>query len=181
MRKMTYTQAATCGENLKVKVTPEQSEKMQRAGKTWQDGSLQHDFASQQAVWAWLGQGTNKVKNKTSGCVYGFNGKYGLFNFTDDDLAVITFDFYRNWQKYTPPKLIMVNGIEVPAPLESLDGFDSNQFVWVVCFSVIEDKVLVARAGSDFAQNSVKLRLVYANEADARLLAKAMLEFEVVE
>ena len=41
MRKMTYQQAATCGKNLKARVTPEQSEKMQLAwfagGKAWTD------------------------------------------------------------------------------------------------------------------------------------------------
>ena len=41
MRKMTYKQAATCGEKLKARVTHEQSEKMQRAwfanGKAWAD------------------------------------------------------------------------------------------------------------------------------------------------
>lgn len=42
MIKMTYTEAATCGMNLKVRVTPDKSEKMQlawfAAGKTWQGG-----------------------------------------------------------------------------------------------------------------------------------------------
>ena len=42
MRKLTYKQAATCGEKLKARVTPEQSEKMQRAWfaaeKKWRDG-----------------------------------------------------------------------------------------------------------------------------------------------
>ena len=50
MRKMTYKQAATCGENLKVRVTPEQSEKMQlawfAAGKTWSHGSREVLWAS---------------------------------------------------------------------------------------------------------------------------------------
>jgi len=45
MRKLTYTQAATCGENLKVRVTPEQSVKMQKAwfaaGKSWSNGDKQ--------------------------------------------------------------------------------------------------------------------------------------------
>lgn len=31
MRKMTYTEAATCGENLKVRVTPEQYTKLKLA------------------------------------------------------------------------------------------------------------------------------------------------------
>jgi len=45
MRKMTYQQAATCGKDLKVMVTPEQSEKMQKAWfaarKTWVDASIE--------------------------------------------------------------------------------------------------------------------------------------------
>jgi len=118
MRKLTHEQ--------KVRVTPEQSEKMQRAwfaaGKTWQDGSTaicdtnekylyldkalttgeteryfinqenneielidepQADFASQQEVWAWLGQG-NKVKNLEYGFIAGFkSGEFCRYRIHD--------------------------------------------------------------------------------------------------
>jgi len=228
MKQMTYTQAATCGENLKVRVTPEQSEKMQlawlAAGKTWSNGDnlisknfleflylredgLRHAncgceenfisdnaeeieliddieqpcFASQQEVWAWLGQGKNQVKSKKTGDIYGFNGKYGLFDFTDDDLSDITFEDYKNWQKHISPRLIRVNGVEVPAPLESLDGLS----VVYVAEAAERDKFIEADADCRLSKNILdywlKIGLVYATKEDAIKRAEAMIKFEVVE
>lgn len=140
----------------------------------------QPDFASQQEVWTWLSQGKNQVKHKASGCVYGFNGKYGLFNFTDDDLSTDTFDDYQSWKKHTPPHLISVNGVEVPAPLDSLDGIDS---FWLVILTSKNktDKISVLHQSKDNIKRWLYLGLCYTTKEYAIKRAEAMLKFEVVD
>jgi hypothetical protein len=225
MRQLTYTQAATCGKNLKARVTPEQSEKMQRewfaAGKTWAYGGAepvysndpfmylysdnelcvgdykneftdskaeeielidlpQHDFASQQEVWAWLGQGKNQVKGVKSGDIHGFHGRYGMFNFTKDDLSDLLFDDYKNWKKHTPPRLIRVNGVEVPAPLEKLEG---ESIVFIPSF-ICKDKFEVidlSLVSDEFGEKLIADKVCYATAEDAIKRAEAMIKFEVVE
>jgi hypothetical protein len=222
MRKMTYTQAATCGENLKVRVTPEQSEKMQKAWfaaeKTWADGGdniylhpqddflflyddgelsvssvekeflsssnkeielideLQHDFASQQEVWMWLGQG-NQIKSIEGGEVYGFkNGK--MWNFTTNNAAYcLSFCSIDLWQKYTPPRLIRVNGVEVPVPLESLDGLD---VVYVADIMEVK-KYFKYDVDDGILDYLLSIGLCYATKEDAIKRTEAMMKFEVVE
>ncbi len=228
MRKLTYTQAATCGENLKARVTAEQSEKMQlawfAAGKTWQGGDKsvtayddmrfmfltdvlvhcssydrdcfvidcndeeieliddlpQPDFASQQEVWAWLVSG-NRVKNN-DGNIVGFkDGK--LFCFISNANCIFRFENSGYWQKHTSPRLIRVNGIEVPAPLESLEGVNSywTPVIHKVfnCEKAVELKKLSGWYKSDY--DLLAAGLCYANKEDAIKRAEAMIKFEVVE
>jgi len=177
MIKMTYTEAATCGMNLKVRVTPEKSEKMQlawfAAGKTWQGGrsivtetgmeylyldetlsfghdfiesfnnneaeeieliddTPQPDFASQQDLWRYLSEKdkNNKVINKDKSIIAGFSTCGNLFDYKNHAYFsisgdVVDFSDVIDWEKYTPPRLIRVNSVEVPTPLESFDGIDA--------------------------------------------------------
>ncbi len=136
---------------------------------------LPHDFASQQEVWAWLGKGKNQVKGVKSGDIHGFHGRYGIFNFTNDDLSDLLFDDYKNWQKHTPPRLIRVNGVEVPAPLESLDGLTSVFMAYTCC----PNEPLRLNAKDNVLNG--KLDLCYATKEDAIKRAEAMVKFEVVE
>ena len=218
MRQMTYTQAATCGENLKVLVTPEQSEKMQvawfAAGKkasihinqerflflsdtlyssgylaTFQaredeeieliDDLPQHDFASQQEVLTWLCQG-NKVIHD-NGIVVGFkNGK--LWDFTGNQPFENESDFIgfpNEWGKHTPPRLIRVNGVEVPAPLESLEGIE----VVYISVPTHPEKYLAVQSKTYSDSQMQKWKddsLCYATKEDAIKRAEAMVKFEVV-
>lgn len=233
MRKMTYTQAATCGENLKVRVTPEQSEKMQKAwfaaGKAWDDDSIevceteevflylyddgyltagssisefekhinteikliddlpQYDFASdlpqptfatQQEILTYLCQNDNKVIHECD-MVVGFkNGK--LWDFTDNQPFKNESDFINfpnEWKKHTPPRLIRVNGIEVPAPLESLDGLD---VVYVANIMEIK-KYFKYDVDDGILDYLLSIGLCYATKEDAIKRAEAMRLFEVME
>ena len=221
MRKLTYKQAAECGENLKAWVTPEQSKKMQKVwldkGKTWCNGSSeisvydenmfmfltgslmhcdrnsfigdtweqieliddlpQHDFSSQQEMWAWLGQG-NKVKN-LEGRVYGFKDGV-MWNFTLGYASNAQFTRPKDYQKHTPPRLIRVNGIEVPEPLESLDGFD----VVYIAVPTHPEKYLAVQSKTYSDSQMLEWKnngLCYATKEDAIKRAEAMILFEVVE
>ena len=235
MRKMTYQQAATCGENLKVRVTPEQSEKMQlawfAAGKTWADDLTevsdtdksylflnvvygldccgkesrffnsekekfldsdfeeieliddlpQHDFASQQEVLLWVAQG-NKIKNIKTNSIIGFkDGK--MHNFTGNCDANTLFLNFENWKKHTPPRLIRVNGVEVPAPLDSLKGVESY---WTPAIHAVfgNEKATKINKLSDWSDSDyafLKDGLCYATKEVAIKRAEAMVKFEVVE
>jgi hypothetical protein len=232
MRQLTYTQAATCGENLKSWVTPEQSEKMQlawfAAGKSWTDDSSevsdtknpylilyaddgldccsqkpqfyesakdmflsydheeieliddlpQPDFASQQEVWAWIDKG-NKVKHLVQGITAGFkNGKLWYFNLNLP--ADYSFKDFKNWQKHTPPRLINVNGIEVPAPLDSLEG-SGNVFVVDVTTQNKFQCLTKHHAYHQIQDGEFELNICYATKEDAITRAEAMLKFEVVD
>ena len=166
MRKMTFTKAATCGEDLKSRVTPE----------TW----IAADFANQQEITLWVAQG-NQIKHNKTHKVFGFkNGD--VHNFTDktNDACCELFDLYQEWQKHTQPRLIRVNGIEVPAPLESLDGLE---FVW---FVVASDPKKVFKAET-ISHNPLELKrllnlgLCYPTKEAAIARAEAMLKYEVVE
>lgn len=154
MRKMTYTQASTCGENLKVRV--------------------------QQDVWVWLGQAKNQVKRINNGdIVYFKNGV--LWDLQLDRQCHWQFLDFEEWQKHTPPRLIRVNGVEVPAPLESLDGLKS---FWLI--DLTEPTGLVIELSiTDAPEQDIKFWLTrglcYATEEDAIKRAEAMLIFEVVE
>jgi len=223
MRQMTCTQAATCGENLKVRVTPEQNEKMQvawvAAGKMksiilktidckflflYSDNDIlferssegyfekqnheeieliddlpQTDFASQQEVWLWLGN-DNKIIHSEAHEIVGFKNGV-LWNFTDNIKSNHLISRCKEWQKHTPPRLIRANGVEVPAPLESLDGLD------VVYIADVTDKNKFFKLDTDCEPNKgvinywLKLGLLYAAKEDAIARAEAMLKFEVVE
>lgn len=215
MRKLTFTEAATCNLNLKARVTPEKSEKMQRAwfaaGKTWLSGAKdvcsksigylflddklslghgdfnsvkdcnyeeieliddlpQHDFSNQQDVWLWLAQG-NQIKEIATGDIVRFKDNVLWRN---SDMSKYNFADFLDWKKHTPPRLIRVNGVEVPAPLESLDGFE---YVWVAMpthqnkYSYVKTSFL-AECCRDFS---------YGNKEDAIKRAEAMEKFEVVE
>lgn len=226
MRKLTYTQAATCGENLKVRVTPEQSEKMQlawfAAGKniigcigktvTLKDSAFlrmsekgidmigestfidysneykeveliddlpQHDFASQQEVWAWLGQGKNQVKRGNSSNVVGFK-KGILWDLLLDRMCHWQFLDFEEWQKHTPPRLIRVNGIEVPAPLESLDGVDTVFVPSFLCKDKVEEFNLEL-VSDEFGEKLIAGKVCYATKEGAIARTEAMRLFEVVE
>jgi hypothetical protein len=224
MRKMTYTEAATCVENIRVRVTPEQSEKMQKAwfaaGRTWADDTteiiavenpylilhldyglhwcyaeklflsydyeeieliddlLQYDFASQQEVCLWVAQG-NKIKNIKTNSIIGFkDGK--MHNFTGNCDANTLLLNFENWQKHTQPKLIRVNGVVVPAPLESLE---SGKRFWLID---LNDKELAIELSILDTTNTdrklwLKRGLCYATKEDAIKRAEAMQIFEVVE
>lgn len=295
MRKMTPTQAATCGENLKVKVTPEQSEKMQKAwfaaGKAWKGGdrktawlhskyiflysdgtltgwgeddwfnnheneeieliddiaeytidelinmrdvyffvnetqskdfkrkwngknnllegwdyyivitengyltweseSLKHniterlvkikptwpqqDFSSQQEIWLWLSSGNgNMVKCENN--IVGFRDNK-LFSFSHNSYCDFYFKDYQNWQKHIPPKLIRVNGIEVPAPLEKWDGTSD---IYIACLSLIQKYIKVNDMEINIAFENFK-DLCYATKEDAIARAEAMMKYEVIE
>lgn len=223
MHKMTYTQAATCGENLKVRVTPEQSEKMQRAwfaaGKAWDDDSIevceteedflylyddgyltagssiskfekhvnteieliddlpQTDFASQQDVWRWVDAG-NLVKHIELDSICGFKDGI-LWYFDDDSYCDVFFDDFQNWKKYTPPRLIRVNGIEVPAPLVSLGGLKT---VWIPCASAHEKALGINIESHNPVETKRLLKegLLYSVREDAIKRSDAMQLFEVV-
>ena len=218
---MTYTKAATCGENFKARVTPEQNEKMQRAwfaaGKTWIGGCVkvealdrtflflrkdlsittceayftdsfdeeieliddlpQHDFASQQEVTLWVAQG-NKAKHMENESVVGFKDGV-LWDFAENRKCHWQFLDFDLWQKHTPPRLIRVNGVEVPAPLESLDGLD---VVFVPDFFKGGFKKFEIKDMSDVLLKTViDLKIGYATKEDAIARAEAMQIFEVVE
>jgi hypothetical protein len=221
MRKLTYKQAATCREKLKVQVTPEQSEKMQlawfAAGKRWRDGGdkvahttfkflwlsndlmmtncaeyfilhkneeieliddlSQHDFASQQEVWMWLAQG-NQIKEIATGDVAVF--KNGVL-YRNDFASNSNFFDFMEWEKHTPPKLIRVNGIEVPAPLESLDGVDC--WVYIPDLAVQEKctRLSVALCYQKIHDGEFSIDTCYATKEGAIKRAEAMVKFEVVE
>lgn len=83
---------------------------------------MRNDFASQQEVALWIAHG-NKVRFITSEVV-GFKDGV-LWNFSKNQKSDYSFCAPSQWQKHTPPRLIRVNGVEVPAPLESLDGFET--------------------------------------------------------
>ena len=220
MRQMTYTQAATCGENLKARVTPEQSEKMQKAwfaaGKTWRSGRNQvnllsdflvlggflscenadcfgfcnyeeieliddmpqHDFASQQEVWMWLGQGKNQVK-RTTGDIIGFKSGV-LWDVLLDRQCHWQFLDFEMWQKHTPPRLIRVNGVEVPAPLDSLE---SGKRFWLIDLNDKELAIELSKLDTANEDRSLWLKrgLCCATKEDAIARGGAMLKFEVVE
>lgn len=225
MRKLTYTQAATCGENLKVRVTPEQSEKMQlawfAAGKniigcigktvTLKDSAFlrmsekgidmigestfidysneykeveliddlpQHDFASQQEVWMWLGQGKNQVK-RTTGDIIGFKSGV-LWDVLLDRQCHWQFLDFEMWQKHTPPRLIRVNGVEVPAPLDSLE---SGKRFWLIDLNDKELAIELSKLDTANEDRSLWLKrgLCCATKEDAIARGGAMLKFEVVE
>ena len=218
MRKLTYTQAATCGKNLKVRVTPEQSEKMQQAwfaaGKAWAYGGTevvfylndpfmylysdntlcvgdyenefsdskaeeieliddlpQSDFASQQEIWRYLSENEcNMIQDIAGIKVWSF--KFG-------SIHNINFSDFKNWKKYTKPRLIRVNGIEVPAPLESLDGVEQP---WIVDVNDKEKAIVFSLLDDAEDRNLwLNLGLCYATKEDAIKRAEAMLKFEVVK
>jgi hypothetical protein len=228
MRKLTYSKAATCGENLKARVTLEQSEKMQlawfAAGKTWNYGSKeisctdkpflflndvltmssdsfwfenninneieliddpQHDFASQQEIYLWLGQG-NKIKNIETNSIIGFKDEK-MHNFTGNCDANTLLLNFENWQKHTPPRLIRVNGVVVPAPLESLEGLDVVYIVDTSNFDTDDDKckgvteILLDYADDYQVNKALKAGLLYGKYDDTAKRAEAMRLFEVVE
>jgi len=220
MRKLTYTEAATCGENLKVRVTNENAEKIKKSwvknGKhadfqynfgfvfLWNDGDLttgdfeefegasdfeeieliddlsQPDFASQQDVWRWVDAG-NKIKS-FDGEVIGFKDG-SLYSFTLSDKCGYNFlEFFNHWQKHTPPRLIRVNGVEVPAPLESLEGLS---VVWCVRISRLckenTEEYIVKHITERGCLDLIESKLCYATKEDAIKRAEAMMKFEVVE
>jgi len=150
---------------------------IERLVKIKSTDELQPDFASQQDVWEWLGQG-NKITDNVF--VYGFKNGY-MWNFTDNHKAThYSFCHTNFWQKYTPPKLIRVNGIEVPAPLESLDGLDK---FWLVILTSKNktDEISILHQSKDNIERWLGLGLCYANKQDAIARAEAMRKFEVVE
>jgi hypothetical protein len=261
MRQMTCAQAATCGENLKVRVTPEQSEKVQRAwfaagkqashyinqerflilggvlystnylatfqsrkeeeieliddieqpkkcecGKILTSTELEYyghsceeceskvdyfgdndqkqpDFASQREVWRYLSasEKENKVINKSGSIIVGFSMCGNLFDYKNHEYFaisgnVVDFSDVLNWQKYTPPRLICVNGVEVPAPLESLEGIDI-----VYLPNIGNPQEPIEQTTETVIKRGFPLDICYATKEDAIKRAEAMQIFEVVE
>jgi hypothetical protein len=76
---------------------------------------------------------------------------------------------------------IIVNGIEVPDPLDSLEGMDIVYIADVTdkenCFKLFCDVMVNKRYLDDW----LKKGLLYATKEDAIKRAEAMLKFEVAE
>jgi len=137
------------------------------------DDIPQSDFASEQDLLLWLCTGNKAIKQ--NGHIFGFKDG-NLWDFTACK------EFYWNSQKpeyfkkHTPPRLIRVNGIEAPAPLESLDG---QEYVYLPNLAIpkkpIELKSSVVMTGC------YSLDICYATKEDATKRAEAMLKHEVVD
>jgi hypothetical protein len=94
---------------------------------------------------------------------------------------------YQKFKKHTQPSLIRVNGIEVPAPLESLDGLDIAYLVDTSMFDSDGDKyagvleILINASDSNYVNKMLKAGLLYEKYDSAVKRYKAMVKFEVVE
>ena len=221
MRKLTYKQAATCGEKLKARVTHEQSEKMQKAwfsaGKRWCGGGdkvahvtvkflwLGNDlimgnseeyfilhkneeielidglhpayFASQLEVIAWFVVGEKAIHTENR-VIVGFKDGV-LWDFSLDRKCILNFFDFERWERYTQPRLIRINGIEVPAPLKSLDGLE---WVYAVDFDCKNWWAMMpTKPPTNTGKRLLKLGLLYENEQDAIKRAEAMLKYCVVK
>ena len=138
----------------------------------------QPDFASQQEVWMWLGQGKNQVK-RTTGDIIGFKSGV-LWDVLLDRQCHWQFLDFEMWQKHTPPRLIRVNGVEVPAPLDSLE---SGKRFWLIDLNDKELAIELSKLDTANEDRSLWLKrgLCCATKEDAIARGGAMLKFEVVE
>jgi hypothetical protein len=152
------------------------------------DTLRQHDFASQQEIWQYLSENKypkNKVISLKKGDIAGFSSDGNLFNYRNNEFFaiagdIVDFSNVKDWQKYTPPRLIRVNGVEVPAPLDRLE---SGKRFWLI--DLTEKELAIELSVLDTTNEDrdlwLKRDLCYATKEDAIKRAEAMNLFEVVE
>jgi len=127
-------------------------------------------------VWLWLGQGNQIISTDSQSYVIVKFSETGGLIWSSGNKCTSKFEDYQNWKKHTPPRLIRVGNVVVPAPLDSLDGVD------VVYIAVPTSKCKYIEVGIEFInQYSDILDLCYTKKEDAIARAESMRKYKVVE
>jgi len=137
------------------------------------------DFKTQADIERYLlKKESNKVINSTGAIVFYQNktkvvtNKLGL---KSNEFEI--FSGYFNpvfWSKYTQPQLIIVNGVECPAPISSLNGM-MGIYIPVVGSELKFQKININSHNEDYVFDFIANGLAYANKEDAIARAKAMI------
>lgn len=122
----------------------------------------------------------NKIINITGAIVFYQNGikivtnKLGLESnkFTQNFSGYFNPDF---WSKYTPPQLIIVNGVECPAPLTSIVGLEIAYIAGSGDWNDKIRKVDLIHNRSDYIKQLLNDGVLYATEQGALLRYQAMI------